>query len=375
MTLINTKPPIRACVAQAFACSVILATLGSSLARATEKVSPQGTLAFAVTDWAWAVYDTKDRKAECPAGVNVGSRVQIKALYEGIKGGSKADYMQMQLKREAANVFPMTLEQPLPWREVQGPTGYGLNLDGKVGPHDFVTPTGEHGIDNQLYRVIGCTLGFREVDNGTLQRLARTNTRKWDFNRLLLEVTGIDDMVHDEAVEVTVYRGLNRLVMDGNDEPLPGTTQRIDYQRGAKFIQHLKGRIVDGVLVTEPKDFIFPWITLSGWQSGTIELIRGGRFHLKLTSQKAEGLLGGYADIDTWHSNLIRNLYTGRQNLDGLDAPAMYRSLVRNADGYPDPETGAFTAISAALNVSLVQVHLLHAPELQANNLAPSVSK
>ena len=30
--------------------------------------------------------------------------------------------------------------------------GEGFNLDGKIKPNDFVSPDGEKGIDNQLYR-------------------------------------------------------------------------------------------------------------------------------------------------------------------------------------------------------------------------------
>src|SRR5262245_33566619 len=121
MTLINKQSPVRAFVAQALAFSVLFSVLSSRLAYAAENVPAQGTLAFAITDWAWAVYDTKDRKAECPGGVNVGPRAQIEALFKRIEGGSKADYLQMRLKREAANVFPTILEAPLPWREAQGP--------------------------------------------------------------------------------------------------------------------------------------------------------------------------------------------------------------------------------------------------------------
>ena len=40
----------------------------------------------------------------------------------------------------------------------------GLNLDGKVGPNDFIGPEGEKGIDNQLYRVLGCVAHFRGPD-------------------------------------------------------------------------------------------------------------------------------------------------------------------------------------------------------------------
>ena len=44
---------------------------------------------------------------------------------------------------------------------VEGPAGYGFNLDGKVTDEDFTNPeTGERGIDNQLWRAVGCTHNY-----------------------------------------------------------------------------------------------------------------------------------------------------------------------------------------------------------------------
>jgi hypothetical protein len=41
----------------------------------------------------------------------------------------------------------------------------------------------------------------------------------------------------------------------------------------------------------------------------------------------------------------------------------LYRALYRLADGYPDPVTGENTAISSAVQVSFIQVHVIHPPE------------
>src|ERR1041384_2409263 len=53
--------------------------------------------------------------------------------------------------------------------EVNSRIGEGFNLDGKIKPNDFVSPDGEKGIDNQLYRAWGCDAPWRgENGNGTL---------------------------------------------------------------------------------------------------------------------------------------------------------------------------------------------------------------
>ena len=52
--------------------------------------------------------------------------------------------------------------------EVTGRIGDGFNLDGKIKPGDFVSPDGEKGIDNALYRAWGCDAPWRGNGNATL---------------------------------------------------------------------------------------------------------------------------------------------------------------------------------------------------------------
>ena len=51
--------------------------------------------------------------------------------------------------------------------------GDGFNLDGKVKPADFVSPDGEKGIDNNLYRAWGCDAPWRGNGNATLAAARR----------------------------------------------------------------------------------------------------------------------------------------------------------------------------------------------------------
>jgi hypothetical protein len=52
--------------------------------------------------------------------------------------------------------------------EVTGRIADGFNLDGKVGSNDFVSPEGQKGIDNALYRAWGCDAPWRGNGNATL---------------------------------------------------------------------------------------------------------------------------------------------------------------------------------------------------------------
>ena len=108
-----------------------------------------------------------------------------------------------------------------------------IGLDGKVDANDFTSPQGEPGIDNQLYRVVGCVAGLRT--KGVIAEVSNRELRNAQFNRILLEITGVDDMVNDSSVEVTTWRGLDPLVEDVGRNVLPGTTQRLDLKRGGRF--------------------------------------------------------------------------------------------------------------------------------------------
>ena len=141
-----------------------------------------------------------------------------------------------------------------PW----GNISYGLNLDGRIDPDDQVTPDGVKGIDNNLYRVIGCIEEFRGP-TGILHFLVNRYLRDFEFNRVLIEISGVEDMVNDPHVDVTILRGRDRMMADatGNDI-IPGGSNRVDMRWGRKYVQRLTGKIVDGVLTTEPKDVTLP---------------------------------------------------------------------------------------------------------------------
>ena len=71
--------------------------------------------------------------------------------------------------------------------------------------------------------------------------------------------------------------------------------------------------------------------------------------------------LAGYADVDTWYKQLIRNDSTHHLSNGQISGISLYKALRRFADAYPDPE-GANTAISTALDVKFTQVFIVHPP-------------
>lgn len=321
---------------------------------------PGGTIAYVLTDLHWAVYESVDGKTECPQGYNEGNREHFKHLFP--ENGQGRTLLDTQLRREVDGWYPTTAKEQFKFNEAGGPTAYGLNLDNKVGPSDFTSPQGEKGVDNNLYRVLGCIRNYRPPE-GAIQGFDNDEVTKDVYNRLIVELSGVDSMVNDDDVTVMVYRGRDPILLDSTGKnAIPGGSQRIDFHWGTKFIQKLHGRIHDGVLTTEPSDFVYPWAV---FYIATDEFMHAAQFKLNLTSTRAEGLIAGYSDVESWYSQMMRSYSTHHQSYGQSSAPSIYKALRRLADGYPDTHTGANTAISSALLVKFTQIEIVPASKAQ----------
>ncbi len=330
-------------------------------AQAHADAVPDRKIGYVLVEKAWAVYQTPDGKKECPNGFNDGPREQFKALFPD---GKQRTVLETHLAREADIWFPAEKEPSnaageLPFHEVSSKIGIGLNLDGKSGQNDFVSPDGEPGIDNQLYRAIGCVAGFRGPD-GAYYFFQNEYMRRYTFNRVLLEITDVDDLTNDDDVTVTTYRGLNGLMnsADGKNV-IPGGTQKVDERWGKRYIYRMKGKIVDGTLITEPADFQIPYADTFG--TNVNQSFKGGRFKLKLTATSAEGILGAYVDVNNWAHQVSTNWGAAHHASYGqISIPSIVRAVRRLADAYPNA-TGTNTAISSAHQLKFVQTHILRA--------------
>ena len=138
----------------------------------------------------------------------------------------------------------------------------GFDLDGDDGSaappngirqhRNFVSLDGRRGIDNQLFTVEGCVEGFRR--RGFLPMIFNEG-RAVGRPTAILEVSGIDDPRNDDQVTVTVLYSEDELRRSPAKTVLPDFTYRIS--RNPAFAQdftQLRGRIVDGVLTTEPAE-------------------------------------------------------------------------------------------------------------------------
>jgi predicted lipoprotein with Yx(FWY)xxD motif len=337
------------------ACTCVAGTASTAAHAAVPTVSapqPAG-IGLALTDFRWAVYQTEDGKAECPHGLNEpdAARKQFDALYETQKNASLS-LLQTELVQVGDVWFPDLNRDSRRFtlRQAGGKFAYGLDLDHREGPFDFISPDGTPSVDDQLYRVIGCIDDFRGP-TGRFFGTVNSFVASLRFNRVLLRISGVSNPQNDPDVQVTIYRGEDPLLPDATGKSfIPGTSQTVDYRWGSRYIQNLRGRIKNSVLTTEPADIVLPR-TIYDETAGELKL-KAARFRLKLTSGGAQGLLVGYADIRQLYYHLMQSSY------GQFLYPSLYAALSQRADAYPDPKSGANTGISSAVKVRFVRVDI-----------------
>jgi hypothetical protein len=315
------------------------------------------SIAYTLTYLNWAQQYTKEAK-ECPDGFNDGPREHFKMLFP--EDGKKRTYVETALQREIGAWYPEQFKEPFKLRQASGAVAPGLNLDGKVDADDFTSPAGEKGIDNQFYRGLGCIESYRGPDAynnfyDTQEILEGT------YNRMLFEITELDSLENDPEVIVTMYRGLHPVLRDASGNTLgfkgiPGGTEKLDLRWGKKYVQRYKGKIENGVLITEPGTYTFPWQTFG---TPTDETVYEMRMRLDLNADYAEGLMGGYLDFASFHWKNMRSDSTHHQSYGRLPSALLYQTLQELADGPVDPKTGKRNSVSSALVSKWAQVYII----------------
>jgi hypothetical protein len=235
----------------------------------------------------------------------------------------------------------------------EGKHAYGIDLDARRGPEDFVGVGGENGVDNQLWRALGCEWAFRENGKPEVAAKVLFSARA----PTLVEISGIDDARNDGDVQVSIYTGTTPLTVDGTGHPLARAS--FDVSSDPRMQAHTRGRIIDGVLTTEPFD-----VQLS-YKEQIIDAVRKLRATRLRATLKPDGTIEGgfygYYDVESFWRSIQQMTQLGA-SLSRLSCPAVHSALNQYADGFPDPQTGRKTAISAALRFDGVRAHVIHPP-------------
>lgn len=255
---------------------------------------------------------------------------------------------------------------------VQSKIAPGMDLDGAAhdapaantcGHQSFTSPTGESGVDNQLFRAVACNTFWRGGESGVGDVLAGQN---WLGNPAVVLVRGVENWENDPTVEVEIAAAAGQPAADVKKNAASGASLTIN--DNPRYHVTMKGQIKDGLLTTDPADLILPF----NWQVST-----GGEFmvrHLRLRVRYKDGELigeaGGYRPID----NAIAILHVGGPGVAsaaGVECASVRKTLRLLADGDPDARTRQCTSVSSSMTFAAKPAFVFDANGVLLNVPAP----
>jgi hypothetical protein len=236
---------------------------------------------------------------------------------------------------------------------------------------------GERGIDNQFYRAVGCSNSFQSTGQSNTFEI-EMHTGSWG---ILITLSGVDDIHNDNDVEVGFFANGDPIELSPTREPLPNATYAIE--QNPRFQAKTHGRIVNGVLTTDPVDVRFHWIVNSIYLERPL---RDARVKLTLSEDGTlEGILAGYTPVE----ELYDFQYAFRNGKNAKGEPAeqrlrvissigqaavlghtcngAYYALHELADGHRDPTTGKCTSISTQYRLKAIPAFVVDAKTQSAN--------
>ena len=353
-------------VAPAFAAACLAIAFSSHGARAE-------TRGYAVS---WFYMSAISQDDDCPGGPSPSSEVmarkwladagktpaEIEELY---KGFPIALYPTLRMRGRDKNGQPLNIYTnptsiPDPnIRTLTGHTGYGFNLDGKDGPNDFVDPeTGEHGVDNMMYRAVGCFVTQR----ANAPQRPTWPAIQWDMTRdqmpaWVLEVSGIErdaaGKIKDGDVKLGVYRATGPVTRNAAGEPQADMSYTADNDPRMQNVVHAAMR--NGTLTTDVFEF---YMVMDPFGVGTYDF-KKARIRLTLNDDgTARGVLGGYLPWLPVYESYALGGANNEANLS-VDTPGIYYALKKFADYDPD-STGQNQSISSSYIIEAVPGFITH---------------
>jgi hypothetical protein len=308
-------------------------------------------------------------KSDCPDGLNPPSvdfyRRDLMRIYpkkvvddalKNFPGEDGTDQPWIPLVATRGNgkdnvyVNPTTVPDPH-LKQVQGHFAYGFNLDGKgaASPNGFEEPeTHELGVDNQLYRAMGCIRSYRA---GPPPDRPPMPAQIWDNLRDQVPawlITIQSDQEGDGPVTVIFDRAVEVAARDASGGARADMTFHIDPDPRGHNVLH--GQRKDGRITIDPTPltliadpFLLPKFDFTNT-------------HLRLDPRPdggLRGILGGYLP---WYPIYAQKavLAFGFEYATSVDVPGLYYALRSAADADPDPETGQNRKISTAYLIEAV---------------------
>lgn len=250
---------------------------------------------------------------------------------------------------ENAYAHPAAVADPQ-LKYVTGKVAYGFNLDGRADTGAFEDPeTHEKGIDNQVFRALGCIDPFRgTLASGTAFWLFMWMAEKDSMPAWLITVEG-DDLSKDGPVTVRMSRAIEVTKFNANGEARADMTYREDPDPRTRA-NAFKGETKNGelsVVSTAPLHMAQDQLTFPNFDLAN--------FHLRMAPDaegRLEGLIGGYQPIEEIYFALGQGGLAAENNYSP-ELPGMYHLLRKLADGGTDKD-GRNWSISTAYHIKAV---------------------
>lgn len=367
-----------------------------------KEILRDGEVGFVVTQLAYALGPDAKDSGSCPNGMTGGLRALIETYKRTpaglLQAGEKPEDYERRLERSVSTapsgqnlcMHPEAGGPDPSWRMVSGRNlrAEGIDLDSKGAPtrrgsaggtckhEEFVGTNGQRGIDNQFYRVVGCTAGFQSNGQGNGWQ-TEMYTGSWGA---LVRLKGVDDLYNDPDVEVGIFANADPLQLSPDRKALTFATYAVD--RDVRYHAKTRGRIVKGVLTTDAVDMRLHNVVASMF---TDRVLRAARLRLSfLPDGGMEGYLAGYTPVEDMYdvqygarsaktaegklvaerSRISRSV--GRAGALGHSCNGAYYALKQAADGHPDA-SGKCTSISTQYRIRVAPAFVVDAKTQSVN--------
>ena len=169
---------------------------------------------------------------------------------------------------------------------------------------DFVSPDGEKGIDNNLYRAWGCDAPWRGNGNATLDLRANDKMQEGLYT-MVIRISGNKDPMNDDDAVVEIGYSPDKIVKDARNGVAVDYSYRI--LQTAQYTR-LKAKIRNGVVETEQVEHLHsPRIAWFYDQTGDANFTKGKlRLTIAPDGLSATGLIGGYRN---WRDLYAENTF------------------------------------------------------------------
>ena len=384
-----------------------IALFAFSTASAAEpaNVFQNGEAGFIVSHIAYALSKDANETGACPDGMTQGNTEIFAQTAEGHRGDGESDQDYARRVNQAAQVLStapngqnlcINPEAGAPDSHFRVVTGKnvpadGIDLDGQVSrsngkaaPNtcahdDFRGLDGERGVDNQFFRLVGCSKSFQSTGQSNTYEIAMY-TGEWG---ILITLKGVNDMRNAGNVEVGLYASADPIQLSPTRQPLANATYAMDQDPRFRATTH--GRIVNGVLTTDPVDVRFHWVVNS------IHLerpLQDARLRMTFTADGGlDGILAGYTPIEELYdfqygfrngkdaagnpanARLISGSANGQARVLDHTCNGAYFEMKRLADGHRDPKTGQCTSISTQYRIKAIPAFVVDAATHSVNEV------